>query len=342
MILEDAAPLIRRVKLDRLLGQSILLTGASGLLGTYFLACLRQLPRSRGRSVKVFAVIRSEPQPYFTDLCRHPSIRLLQGDLTDSDFCRQLPKADYVIHAAGYGQPGRFLEDPVATLALNSFTTLALLEHVKPNGKFLFVSSSEVYSGLQGSPHAETEIGTTNTTHPRACYIEGKRCGEAICQAWRQRGLNAKAARLALAYGPGARRSDSRVLNHIIEQALNQGRIRLQDRGSAQRTYCYIADAVEILWRILLDGRDPIYNVGGRSRTTIADLARQIAGFLQVPLILPEQEQTLTGAPAGVELRMLKAEKEFKKRSYVSLAKGLQRTIAWQKAYRGLPQGDNA
>ena len=96
-----------------------------------------------------------------------------------------------------------FMQNPVKTLQLNTSTTLLLFEKLLPGGKFLFISTSELYSGLSHPPFTEQQIGTTNTTHPRACYIEGKRCGEAIVNAFREQGVNAKSARLALAYGPG-------------------------------------------------------------------------------------------------------------------------------------------
>ena len=124
--------------------------------------------------------------------------------------------------------------------------------------------------------------------HPRACYIEAKRCGEAICNAFRQQGVKAASARLALAYGPGTREGDKRVLNSFIERGL-KGAITMLDRGEAKRTYCYVSDAVELMWKILLHGREPVYNVGGTSKTTIGELACKIADYLHVPAVFPDK-----------------------------------------------------
>ena len=330
IISADAREVVKRLDLTELRGKSILITGASGLLGVHFLACLKEINLEAKEPVNVNAVIHSKPPSYFNALFGQTNFRFIQGDLTNTDFVNTLPKGDYIIHAAGYGQPGRFMENPVKTLQLNTYTTFKIFERLNRDGKFLFVSSSEVYSGLTTSPYKETEIGLTNTTHPRSCYIEGKRCGEAICNAHRAQGVQAKSARLALAYGPGTRIGDRRVLNAFIEKGIN-GKIELMDQGHAWRTYCYVGDAIEIMWNILLYGEEPIYNVGGNSRTTIADLARQIGGILKVPVVFPTEGDDIKGAPDDVFLDMSLVEREFGKEAYVPFDVGLARTIEWQK-----------
>jgi nucleoside-diphosphate-sugar epimerase len=224
------------------------------------------------------------------------------------------------------------MQDPVKTLKLNTSTTLALFDCLAAGGRFLFVSSAEVYSGLPDPPYKETQIGSTNTTHPRSCYIEGKCCGEAICNAYRARGIQASSARLALAYGPGTKPGDRRVINAFIERGITQGKITLQDMGIAKRTYCYVSDAVEILCHILLSGKEPIYNVGGFSRITIAKLAKEIGRYLDVPVEFPAEAQELGGAPDDVSLDMSLAANEFKKTQYVPFEEGLVKTVKWQKA----------
>lgn len=335
ILTHDASSVVSRINLSDIKGKSFLLTGASGLIGTCFLTCLKEAGRLGYGPSAVYAIIQSDPRHYFRTIADESFIHLFQGDITNHSFCNRLPMADYIIHAAGHGQPGRFMADPIRTLHLNTSTMLTLFERLNAEGRFLFVSTAEVYSGLQTSPHRESEIGTTNTTHPRSCYIEAKRGGEAICNAWRSRGVKAKAARLALAYGPGVREGDTRALNSFIEQGL-KGKISLMDDGSAWRTYCYITDAVEIMWRILFDGCDLIYNVGGKSRTTIANLAKMIGRMLDVPVIFPEKTKALVGAPSDVKLDMAKVENEFSKAEYVEFEMGLKNTIEWQKAFREL------
>jgi nucleoside-diphosphate-sugar epimerase len=137
---------------------------------------------------------------------------------------------------------------------------------------------------------------------------------------------------VALAYGPGTKPGDRRVINTFIERGITQGKITLQDMGTAKRTYCYISDTVEILFHILLRGNEPIYNVGGFARTTIAELAIKIGNYLGKPVQFPEDSQESGGAPEDVYLNMSLVEQDFNKTTYVSFDKGLANTIEWQKA----------
>jgi len=224
------------------------------------------------------------------------------------------------------------MENPTKTLKLNTLATFILFDKLNTGGKFLFISSSEVYSGNKNFPYKETEIGKTNTDHQRSCYIEAKRCGEAICNAQRIKGINAKSVRLSLAYGPGTKPNDQRVLNSFIQKAIESKEIKLLDKGEAKRTYCYITDAVEIMWHVLLNGKEAIYNIGGESKTTISELAKKIGRYMDVPVIFPKSsENTLSGAPEDVCLDMKKVKNEFNKSNFTSLDEGLKKTIEWQK-----------
>lgn len=331
IIQRDAEAICGKLLAEQLEGKTLMVTGASGIVGTYFLECLHHLKKVAGMNLKVWAVMKNEPPAHLMECLSLPGIHALRGDLSDPSFYPKLPASDLILHAAGYGQPGAFLQNPRATIQLNTTATFALLDKLRQGGKFLFVSTSEVYSGLENSPHKEMDIGRTNTDHPRACYIEGKRCGEAICNAYRAQGVDAKSARLCLAYGPGTRPGDQRALNSFIERALKERHIRLLDSGQARRTYCYVADAVYIMWRILLDGKDAIYNVGGKSSTTIAELARYIGSVLNVRVMIPKTSKTLKGAPEDARLDITKVEQQFGPLSFVSLEEGLNKTINWQR-----------
>jgi len=336
IIFDDVGEFFSHIDWNELDGKSILVTGASGLLGTYFIATLKEICRQLDSPPLVIAVIHSPLAPFQENLFDFKQLNVWEGDLTSIEFCHSLPRVDYIIHAAGYGQPAKFTQDQLRTLKINTMTTLLLAEKLHPNGKFLFISTSEVYSGLSNPPFSETQIGTSNTLHARASYIEGKRTGETICNIYRNNGLNFKSARLALAYGPGTKNGDRRVLNELIKKAF-EGKIELVDQGQAWRTYCYVSDAVETMWEILLHGTESIYNVGGKSRTTIAQLAEQISKLLEVSVKIPDIERGLTGAPDDVYLNLSKIETEFGKTKFVNLEEGLSRTIAWQKQFYQKP-----
>lgn len=332
LILQDSEIIFKKIDFSQLDGKSILITGASGLVGHYLVACLKHSFLQGIKISEIILVVKSEPTNCFHSLIKDIPAQLIKGDLTDIDFLSKLPKADFIIHAAGYGQPGKFMDNQIKTLSLNTITTLKVLEKLNEGGKFLFLSTSELYSGLTNPPYREDQIGTTNTDHFRSCYIEGKRCGEAIVNAFRAKGINAKSARLSLAYGPGTRTDDARVINEFIKKALIEQRIELKDSGLSMRTYLYITDAVEIIFNILFNGKEGVYNLGGESRTSIINLANNIGTLIGIPVLSPSSENKgLVGAPDDVYLDMTRVEKEFGKTKYISIQEGLEKTIEWQR-----------
>jgi UDP-glucuronate decarboxylase len=331
IILRDVGVICSRVRLNDLDGKSILVTGSSGLIGTYFLYCLYYLCE-RGLNIKVYANMLSEPPTHMRKLLQNRSFHFIQSDLSDSSSFSHMPnEVDVIIHAAGYAQPIRFMDNLVATFQINTTATIALLQRLNSKGHFLFLSSSEVYSGLNSSSCSENDIGTTTPFHSRASYIEGKRGGETICNAFRTNGIHSVSVRLGDIYGPGTKKHDKRALNSFIEKALCHHKIELLDAGSAIRTYCYVADAVELMWDILLYGKEAVYNVGGRSAITILKLAETIGKLTSVPVIIPKICTEVTGAPKQLSLDLSRVENEFGKTTYVELEEGLQSTIEWQR-----------
>jgi UDP-glucuronate decarboxylase len=317
----------------------VLITGASGLIGSYVLAYTASLIKA-GIPLDIYAQTFSEPPPHMLELvrCGNEKIKVLQIDLSNIDEYKRLPDADVIIHAAGYAQPMRFMSNPIATMQINISATMSLLQHLRPHGSFLFVSSSEVYCGLTESLFNEEQIGTTTPYHPRASYIEGKRSGEAVCNAFRSQGVRAISARLCDVYGPGTRKHDKRALNSFVEKALFKQRIDLLDSGTAMRTYCYVADALALLIKILFYGRHAVYNVGGHSYTSIAELATMIGKITNVPVVFPSNEIQVAGSPEILRLDLSRVETEFGKIAYVELEEGLKRTIAWQRKLYGKEQ----
>ena len=133
------------------------------------------------------------------------------------------------------------------------------------------------------------------------------------------------AARLSLAYGPGVRISDTRVLNQFIFKALKFGTIEVMDSGSDLRTYCYVKDAIEMCITIMIKGKEKIYNVGGESTTSILELAEMIA-TVRLPV---DSHSRLPGSPTDVRLDLEKIKSLAEKRPFVSLSAGLDHTLAW-------------
>ena len=288
--------------LTQLEGKTILIAGATGFIGT---ALLQSLTGIKALILK----------PTHVALLDRPTY---------------INRADIVIHCAGYGQPNLFMPRPIETIDVNTVLTVHLLHAMKPDGTFLFCSSSEIYSGLD-KVATENDVGTMTPWHPRAAYIYGKLAGETIVNAYRKAGVRAFSARISSAYGPGTRKHDTKAMNQFIESALTSKRIELQDSGRAIRTYCYIDDTIEMLWNIILNGTQPVYNVGGHSVASVADIARKVGDLTGAEVVVPTGADDRTGGPATVRLDLSRTEAEFGKTDYVNLEDGLRRTIEYQR-----------
>lgn len=310
-------------------GSKLLITGGLGLLGLSALGYITYLRKNFGLTVDLTLTSKTRDglalaEDFGSDF------NFVQGDLSSALFLSSLPKFDYIIHAAGYGQPSKFLSDPLATLSINSYATIELRRLA--NQGFLFVSSSEVYSGVEHSLVSESEIGSTNPSHARAPYIEAKRFGEAATLVESGNGLVAgSVARLALAYGPGTRLSDQRVLSELVVRGLTEGRVELRDSGHRIRNYCYSEDAVEMLFGILTKGRGETFNVGGGSTTSIRELGRSLANRMGVEFSAPDKNLELDSSPLNVSLDCSKVLLLLGKETFVPLEIGLHQTIEWYR-----------
>lgn len=325
--------IINRAFIEFFQGQRILISGASGLLGMHFTKLFESFNSDFDGKTEITVISKTGIFPFPFD----KKIQIIQQDLTESSLPKSLGTFDSIIHCAGYGQPSKFLYEKLKTIHLNTTTTMELSQLASTTGSFLFISTSELYSGLTNPPFRENYIGTSNTNHPRSSYIESKRTGEAIISAIKSEfpSMVASCARLALAYGPGTKTGDSRVLYEFISKGLIDGEIVLRDSGKAIRTYCFVSDAIEQCVAILMKADDLVYNVGGKSRITVAELAIQIGQILEVPVRIPkDSKQFLVDAPQEVWLDLTKIEELSGKKHYINMKEGLERTISWMKNAR--------
>lgn len=322
ILYDDAARVAGGVDLTPLTNKAVLVTGASGLIGLNLIAALMRSPVRWIMGASRFG-LPPFCRPWLDDP-RFIDLRFEKQPV-------QPPPPDFIIHGAGYAQPAKFTAQAIDTLRVNVSMTDRLLA-ASPNARLLFLSSSEVYSGSKSVPHVETDIGCTDPSHPRAAYIEGKRCGEAIVNAWRGQGANAAIARVCLAYGPGVKADDSRALSEIVRGAVERRHVTLRDSGAALRAWCYVSDAVEMVLQILLRGSQPLYNVGGERAISVRAAAGLVAAMEDAMLEVPASSGTDRTAPyeARVDIRRYLA--EFPGKVFVPLDEGLRRTIAWHKA----------
>ncbi len=324
----DVESIVKKVDLSNTYNKTMLITGATGLLGTYLVSTMiKQSEIGKGLK-KLYLIAHNNIPPFLKYVENIEWIDILYGDLCDDNFVKGLPNADYIINAAGYGQPAEFIKAPEKTIKLNTTLNLMLLEKLNKDGSYLFISSSGIYNGLNKDFFSESDIGNTNPYHPRACYIEGKRCGEAIVNAYRCKGVDAKSVRLSYTYGPGVKKNDERALYSFISKGKN-GNISLLDDGSAERIYCYVSDAVEMILNVFLWGKNEVYNVGAKNKITILELANIIAEKCKVDAVPSSNKVGISGNALIERLDISRYEKEFGEKQFIDINEGVNRTINW-------------
>jgi nucleoside-diphosphate-sugar epimerase len=323
---KDINRIIENIDFSPLKNKKVLITGASGLVGFYLTQCVKRLQNEL--NIEVYLSYKNDIPSYLKEYYNFPYTEIKE-DITSVKLESKF--FDIIIHSSGYAQPIKFLSDSLTTIKINTHATINLLDSLKSDGKFLFVSTSELYSGNNDFNIDESQIGTTTPSHNRACYIESKRCGETICHSYIASGYDVKIIRLSLAYGPFTKLGDLRVLNSIIDKGLNNDTIELMDDGSAIRTYCYITDVTEMFWNVLLYGKDITYNVSGFSNISIKELAKNVGQILDKKVIAPISLDGLAGSPKVVNISSKKYINEFQKHSFVDMKHGLENVIEWMK-----------
>jgi UDP-glucuronate decarboxylase len=310
--------------------KEILITGATGLLGQYFIAFFLKALESKNRPKNITILHKSKIPNYLSFLKKNRSFKLFKLDLSKEKI-PQNRKYDYIIHLATYGQPKKFLNDSLKTFFLNSSLIKDLTFLIKKNGIFLFLSSSEIYFGLKKKPK-ENDIGKINTEMERAPYIFSKLSGETFLNICKKKyNLNAKSVRLCLAFGPGNKKNDNRVIYELIKNGLIKRKVVLKDGGKAMRSYIYILDAINMIINIMFFGKYNTYNVGGNKLISIEQLGLEISKILNCSFKASKSKKKNFSAPqlASVDTELYK--KEFGAIKYKDFKTSLKKTIEWQK-----------
>lgn len=332
-IIQDIAVDVNiNVDMSPLDGKVILVTGASGLLGTHIVSALQLARDDFGLDIELHVQSRGKYN-LSTGSNKYPPTVVHYANLANDNDCAMLPSADVIISAAAYAQPLRFLSEPLMALRASTYGLMNLIEKCNVGGRFLYISSSEVYcDALATPPYREQDTGSISPYHPRACYIEGKRFGEAITYLYRNRGISTVAVRPGITYGPGLKRGDRRSWAQFIEQALTKGEINMLDAGNVKRTFCYMTDGMEMLFNVLLYGTQKVYNMSGKSSLSIFELAEKIGEIAHVSVIVPEDDSGgVAGTPEDLQLCMDLIESEFPKSEWVGMDEGLTQTIQWSR-----------
>ena len=265
-----------------LYGKTILITGASGMLASYCVHYLMFLNINFHASIKVYAMVRNSDAAckLFTEYADNSDFQILCQDVCEP-IKHDIDKADFVIHAASKASPIYYGRLPVETITANVIGTFNLLEWCRihnPLTNFVYFSSDTIYGDTKGIDHPinESDCGTQNNLTYRACYSESKRLGETLCFAYsKEYNINTKIIRLGHTFGPTVSLNDGRVFADFTQNIVENKDICLMSDGTAQRCFCYIADTVDGIFRILLMGQSgEAYNLMNTNNfISIADLA---------------------------------------------------------------------
>lgn len=239
---------------------------------------------------------------------------------------------DYVLHMASPASPKDYLMYPIETLDVGSIGTRNMLELAQKKGaKFLITSTSESYGDPNVHPQVETYWGNVNPVGPRSCYDESKRFAEALTMAYhRSRGVKTSIARIFNTYGPRMKLNDGRVVPAFMDQALRGEPMTVFGDGSQTRSFCYVSDLVEGLYRLLLS--DEVYpvNLGNPHEMTIKDFAvaiRELTGTRSELIYEPLPQDD----PKQRQPDITKAKTILGWSPVVGLEEGMQKTVEYFK-----------
>jgi dTDP-glucose 4,6-dehydratase len=269
----------------------ILVTGAAGFLGSHLVdRCLEAGHKVVGVDNFVTGSWRN-----LMHLQDRNDFFLIEHDLSKPLYLAD--RVDGILHFASPASPVDYLELPIQTLKVGSLGTHNALGLAKAhNARFLLASTSEVYGDPQVHPQGEDYWGHVNPIGPRGVYDEAKRFGEAMTMAYhRYHGLDTRIARIFNTYGPRMRPADGRVVSNFIVQALRGDAITLYGDGSQTRSFCFVEDEVDGIYRLFFSDYNGPVNLGSPNEFTVRELAEMVieetgssSGLVGLPL--PEDD----------------------------------------------------
>ena len=319
-------------------GKTILITGARGFLGRYFIEIFKQLNGKHLTSpVHVVAVDNLITSGKYAEQSIDDSnIRFIEHDVIKPfSFDKEV---HYVIHAAGIASPQYYQKYPLETLDVAITGTKNMLQLAKQkNAKFTFFSSSEIYGNpdLKNIPTKEEYWGNVSSLGPRACYDESKRVGETLCYIFNQQfGVKTNIVRPFNFYGPGMQEKDYRVLPNFASRIKAKRPLKIYGRGDQTRTFCYITDALTGLLQVILRGApNEVYNIGNPepeiSMTHLAEMINKVLDYKIPYEVIDYPDNYPSNEPNRRCPDIQKAQKYLEYNPQVKLEDGLKRFFSW-------------
>jgi dTDP-glucose 4,6-dehydratase len=312
----------------------VVITGGAGFLGSHL--CERAL--AEGHEVVCVDNLVTGRRENLKHLLHRNDIEFLEHDVTKP--FEVAGPVDYILHFASPASPIDYLELPIQTLKVGSLGTHNSLGLAKAKGaRFFLASTSEVYGDPQEHPQKETYWGNVNPVGPRGVYDEAKRFAEAMTMAYhRYHAVDVRIVRIFNTYGPRMRVRDGRVVPAFVQQALTGEPMTVFGEGKQTRSFCYVDDLVEGIWRLLMsDLRQPC-NIGNPHEMTILEFAETIRAAVgsSSPIVfnpLPVDD------PQTRQPDITQAREKLGWEPKVTLAEGLRTTIAY---FRSVLEGVSA
>jgi len=299
----------------------VVLTGGAGFLGSH----LCDLLIAKGWDVVCLDNLITGPETNVGHLASNPQFRFVRHDVSNP--IEVSGAVDAVMHFASPASPPDYLKHPIETLKVGSFGSYNALELARAKkAKFLLASTSECYGDPDVSPQPESYWGHVNPVGPRSVYDEAKRFAEALTMAYhRHVRLDTRIARIFNTYGPRMRLNDGRALPNFLYQALAGEPITVYGDGKQTRSFCYVSDLIEGIYRLFESSEHEPVNIGNPHEITILEFAERVRALVgaKVPIVfqpLP-QDDPRRRCPDIAKARLI-----LKWEPKVNLEEGLQRT----------------
>lgn len=322
---------------EKLQDKSVLLSGATGLLGSFLVDVLMQ-KNSKGLNCKVYALGRTQKkaEERFSKWWGDEHLIFLPYDVNKPFVRDDVNTIDYVLHLASNTHPMQYATDPIGTITTNIIGLQNMLEFAITHHatRFAFTSSNEIYGENRGDVEMFDEgyCGYIDSNTLRAGYPESKRCGEALCQAYKtQKGLDVVIPRFTRSYGPTMLLTDTKAISQFIRKGIAGEDIVLKSAGTQNYSYTYMADAIYGLLTVVLCGENgEAYNIADEaSNITLKDLAKIIADHAgkRVVFEIPDAVEAAGYSKATKALLDGKKLKKLGWKPFYTIKDGIPRTM---------------
>lgn len=323
---------------DKLNDSAILISGASGMIGSFLIDVLMYKNKKDNLNCHIYALGRNigRAKERFSAYWNNQYFDFISGDI-NKGLTLNLDQIDYVFHAASNTHPVAYSTDPIGTITTNIIGLNNMLQIATNHSckRFIFASSNEIYGENRGDVELfdEKYCGYIDCNTMRAGYPESKRCGEALCQAYKkQNNLDVVIARFTRTFGPTMKMSDTKAISQFIKNGINKENIILKSEGYQYYSYTYVSDAVGGLLTILLKGESgEAYNISDIScDITLKELAKTIADYVGTKVIfeLPDKAESAGYSKATkARLNSSKINHNLGWKARYNVQEGLERTI---------------